>query len=92
MAEFDFSTWMVAVPAYVILQTVALLQLTGSVRIPSLVLAVVMASVFALSIAAYTTDRSTLWQMYLIIATPPALVIVVGLLLIGYVVRRSGGT
>ena len=51
-----------------------------------------MASVFALSLTAYTTDRSTLWQIYLILVTPPALVIVVGLLLIGYVVRRSVGT
>ncbi len=71
-----------------VLQAVALVRLRGALRSMSLILTVVMVAVVGLSVTAYTLDPSNLWQMFLMLATPPALVLTAGLLAIGSVVRR----
>ncbi len=87
-AGIPVQTWMIGIAAYPILQAVALVRLRGTLRGMSLILTVVMVAVVGLSVTAYTLDPSNLWQMFLMLATPPALVLTAGLLAIGSVVRR----
>ncbi len=88
MAEIPVPTWMIGVAVYPVLQVVALVRLRGTLRGMSVILTVVMVVVAGLSIATYAMDPSSLWQMSLRLATPPALVLTAGLLAIGSVVRR----
>ncbi len=87
-AGIPVQTWMIGITAYPILQAVALVRLRGTLRGMSLILTVVMVAVVGLSVTAYSMDPSNLWQMFLMLATPPALVLTAGLLAIGSVVRR----
>jgi hypothetical protein len=80
--------------AYLVLQTIAVVWLPGALKVLSLGLAGFMAVAVGLSAQAYL-DRIHPWTVFLQIATPPALVLVVGLLMLGAVVtgrRRSRTT
>ena len=75
--------WMGAAPASVLLQVIALTRLRGVLRSISIVLAVVTSAVGGLTVAAYQLDPGNLWQLLLTLATPPMLILTIGVLLMG---------
>ena len=79
--------WLAAAPASVGLQIVALIQLKGMLRSLSIILAVITGAVVGLAVAAYLLDPGNLWQLLLLLAAPPMLVLTTGLLLMGLVIR-----
>ena len=79
--------WLAAAPASVGLQFVALIQLKGMLRSLSIILAVITGAVVGLAVAAYLLDPGNLWQLLLLLAAPPILVLTTGLLLRGLVIR-----
>jgi hypothetical protein len=74
------------IPAYVILQVVALLRSSGWMRIAAALPLVVMVPVFALTIHAYVLD-SNLWPLLLLMASPAAMLYVA---VVAFVARRPG--
>ena len=80
--------WLSATPACVLLQVVALSQLRGALRSISIILTVVTTAFVGLAGAAYAMDPGNLWQLFLIMGTPPLLVVTVGILLMGAVVSQ----
>lgn len=81
--------WLGAAPASVVLQMVALARLKGALHSLCVVLAVITGAVFGVSGAAYSMDPGNLWQLLLIMRTPPLLVLTVGLLLMGAVASKT---
>lgn len=81
--------WLGAAPASVFLQFVALFRLKGALHSICVVLAVITGAVFGVAGAAYAMDPGNLWQLLLIMGTPPLLVLTVGLLLMGAVAPKS---
>ena len=79
--------WLGAAPASVLLQVVALVRLKGTLRSVALILAVTTGAVGSLAVAAYHLDPGNLWQLLLMLASPPILVLTAGVLLIGLTVR-----
>jgi hypothetical protein len=79
--------WLGAAPASVVLQMVAIIRLKGTLRSLSIILAVITGAVGGLAMAAYLFDPGNLWQLFLILATPPVLVLTTGVLLMGLMVR-----
>ena len=79
--------WFAAAPASVLLQVVALVRLRGPLRSVALILAVTTGTVGSLTVAAYHLDPGNLWQLLLMLASPPMLVLTAGVLLIGLMVR-----
>ena len=77
--------WLGAAPASIVLQLVGLGRLRGALRSLCVVLAVITGAVFGVAGAAYALDPGNLWQLMLIMGTPPLLVLTVGLLLMGAV-------
>ena len=80
--------WMIAAAAYPVFQTLALTRLRGALRSVSVVLMVVMIAVVGVSASAFYLEPSNMWQIILMLAFPPAVVLTAGLLAIGLVVRR----
>ena len=78
--------WLAAAPASIGLQVVALIRLRGALRSLSIILTVITGAVVGLAAAAYFLDPGNLWQLLLILATPPMLVLTMGVLLMGLVV------
>ena len=76
-----------AAPASVLLQIVALIRLSGILRNISVVLTVITGAVVAFAVSAYLFDPGNLWEILLILAAPPILVLTLGIILIGCVVR-----
>ncbi len=79
--------WLTAAPASIMLQLVALVRLRGAMRAISIVLAVMTGALCALAVAAYTMDPGNLWQIMLIMASPPVLVLTVGTLIMGLILN-----
>lgn len=79
--------WFAAAPASVLLQLVALARLRGRLRSVAFILAVTTVAVASLAAAAYQWDPGNLWQLLLMLASPPMLVLTVGVLLMEFVVR-----
>ena len=77
--------WLGAAPASVFLQAVALIRLRGALHSLSVMLSVVTGAVFGVAGAAFYMDPGNMWQILLIMGTPPLLVLTVGLLLMGLV-------
>ena len=75
--------WWGAAPASLVLQVVALFRLRGLLRSLSVILAVMTGAVAGLVFAAYLWDPGNLWQLLLILATPPVFVLTTGVLLMG---------
>ena len=67
---------------YVVLQMIAVVKLTGILRLLSLSLAGFMVVAVALTTDAYL-GRISPWTIFLHLATPPAVVLVTGLLVLG---------
>lgn len=80
--------WMIAAAAYPVFQTLALARLRGPLRSISVILMVVMVAVAGVSASAYYLEPSNMWQIILMLALPPAVVLVAGLLALGLVVQR----
>ena len=80
--------WLASTPARVLLQMVALVQLRGGLRSISIILTVTTAAFMGLAGAAYAWDSGNLWQLFLIMGTPPLLVVTLGVLLLGAVVPQ----
>ena len=78
--------WLGAAPASVLLQAVALVRLKGTLRGISLILAVITGAVGGLALAAYQLAPGNLWELLLMLASPPMLVLTAGVLLMGLVV------
>ena len=76
-----------AAPASVGLQIVALIRLEGMLRSLTIILAVITGAVGGLAVAAYLLDPGNMWQLLLMMASPPMLVLTTGVLLMGLVVR-----
>ncbi len=74
---------LVALAVYVILQTIAVVSLRGILRLLSLAVAGFMVGAGGLTIDAYM-DRINPWTTFLYLATPPAVVLVTGLLVLGF--------
>ncbi len=74
---------LIALAVYVILQTIAVVSLTGILRLLSLAIAGFMVGAGGLTIDAYM-DRINPWTTFLYLATPPAVVLVAGLLVLGF--------
>lgn len=81
--------WLSAAPASIVLQLVALARLKGSLHSLCVILAVITGAVFGVAGAAYAWDPGNLWQLLLIMSTPPLLVLTVGLLLMGAVSPKT---
>ncbi len=81
--------WLSSTPVCVVLQVFALAQLKGALRSISLILTVVTGAFVGLAGAAYAMDPGNLWQLFLIMGTPPLLVVTVGILLMGAVVPQQ---
>ena len=81
-------TWMVAAVSYPVFQTLALTRLRGALRSVSVILMVVMIAVLGVSGAAFYFEPSNMWQIILMLALPPAVVLTAGLLALGLVVNR----
>ena len=92
MPEIPVPPWMVAGAVYPVLQTVALVRLTGILFTMSLIVTVTMVAVSGLTTSAFYLDPSNLWQMFPMLAVPPALVVTTGLLALGAVVGRRART
>ncbi len=92
MPEIPVPPWMMAAAAYPVLQTVALVRLTGILFTMSLIVTVTMVAVIGLTASAFYLDPSNLWQMFPMLAVPPALVVTTGLLALGSVVGRREQT
>lgn len=75
--------WLGAAPASVVLQVMALARLKGALHSLCVILAVITGAVFGVAGAAYSLDPGNLWQLLLIMSTPPLLVLSVGLLVMG---------
>ena len=98
MSEASFQTltdlvilqpWLTAAPASVALQFVALFRLKGALHSLCVVLAVITGAVFGVAGAAYAFDPGNLWQLLLIMGSPPLLVLTIGLLLMGVVAPQD---
>ena len=74
---------LIALGGYVILQTIAVVSLRGILRLLSLALAGFMVGAVGLTIDAYM-DQINPWTTFLYLATPPAVVLVTGLLVLGF--------
>ena len=82
--------WLGAAPGSIILQFFALFRLKGALHSICVVLAVITGAVFGVAGAAYALDPGNLWQLLLIMSTPPLLVLTVGgLLLMGLVASQA---
>ena len=81
--------WLGAAPASLALQLVALARLKGALHSLCVVLSVITGAVFGVAGAAYALDPGNLWQLLLIMGTPPLAVLTVGLLLMGAVAPKS---
>ena len=92
MPEIPVPPWMMAAAAYPVLQTVALVRLRGILFTMSLIVTVTMVAVIGLTASAFYLDPSNLWQMFPMLAVPPALVVTTGLLALGSVVDRRART
>ena len=79
--------WLAAAPLSVLLQIVALIWLKGILRSINVILAAIMGAVIGLAVVAHIFDPGNLWQLLLMLAAPPLLVLTTGSLLIGIVVR-----
>ena len=79
--------WLTAAPASIMLQLVALVRLRGAMRAISIVLAVMTGALCALAVAAYAMDPGNLWQIMLLMASPPVLVLTVGTLIMGLILN-----
>ena len=90
IVDFVVEPWMFLGGGYLLVQAAALVRLAGTMRTLSLMLTVVMLTVCAMAGAAFYLEPSNLWRMMLGLATPPALVMAVGLLAIGMVLGRGG--
>ena len=73
--------WLGAAPASVFLQAIALIRLKGALHSLSVMLTVITGAVFGVAGAAFYMDPGNMWQILLIMGTPPLLVLTVGLLL-----------
>ena len=92
MPEIPVPPWMMAAAVYPVLQAVALVRLTGILFAMSLIVTVTMVAVIGLTTGAFYLDPSNLWQMFPMLAVPPALVVTTGLLALGTVVGRQTRT
>ena len=79
--------WLAAAPLSVLLQIVALIWLKGILRSINVILAAITGAVIGLAVVAHIFDPGNLWQLLLMLAAPPLLVLTTGSLLIGIVVR-----
>ncbi len=79
---------LIALAVYVILQTIAVVSLRGILRMLSLAIAGFMVGAVGLTIDAYLGQINP-WTTFLYLATPPAVVLVAGLLVLGFVI--TGG-
>ncbi len=79
---------LIALAVYVILQMIVVMSLRGILRLLSLALAGFMVAAVGLTIDAYM-DQINPWTIFLYLATPPALVLVTGLLVLGFVIPRG---
>ena len=79
--------WLAAAPASVVLQFVSLIRLKGVMRGISIILAAVTGALCALAAAAYAMDPGNLWQIMILMAAPPVLVLTVGTLLMGLILN-----
>ncbi len=77
--------WATSAPASVLLQVIAVVRLKGLLRSLTVMVVVVTAAVFGLAFAAYSFDHGNLWELVLIMGTPPLFVVTIGLLLMGAV-------
>ena len=83
--------WVGVAPASVLLQIIGLVRLKGLLRSICVILAVITGAVAGLAFEAYQLDPGNLWQLLLLLASPPLLVLTTGLLLIGLLVRPRMG-
>jgi hypothetical protein len=74
------------VPAYVVLQVVALVRSSGGSRLAAALPLFVMVPVFALTLVA-VVQESNLWPILMLVASPVALVYVA---VVAFLARRSG--
>ena len=77
--------WLGAAPASVFLQAIALIRLRGALHSLSIMLSLVTGAVFGMAGAAFYMDPGNMWQILLVMGTPPLFVLTVGLLLMGLV-------
>ena len=80
--------WLASTPACVLLQVLALIRLKGALRSITIIFTVITGAVVALAGAAYAWDPGNLWQIFLILGTPPMLVMTLGLLVVGAVIPQ----
>ena len=59
----------------------------GAMRAISIVLAVMTGALCAVAVAAYAMDPGNLWQIMLLMASPPVLVLTVGTLIMGLILN-----
>ncbi len=88
MAEIPLNPWIIGLVACLVLQTVALVRLTGPLLVMSLILTLVMVAVGGFTVRAFYLDPSSLWEVFPRLAVPPALVLTIGLLALGSIVGR----
>ena len=84
--SMPFDLLWLAIPAYLILQVVALLRTSGGFRLAAALPLFVMVPVFAMTIIA-AAQESNMWPVLMLLASPVALAYVTGVALLG---RRSG--
>ena len=71
--------WLGAAPVSVLLQVVALIRLKGALHSLMVMLTVITGAVFGVAGAAFYMTPGNMWQILLIMGTPPLLVVTVGL-------------
>ena len=76
---------LIALAVYLVLQTIAVVSLRGILRMLSLAIAGFMVGAVGLTIDAYLGQINP-WTTFLYLATPPAVVLVAGLLVLDFVI------